>query len=91
MKNKFKHKLLKKEAKELGISTNNKDLHKLANEVREKQIFQAADKLGIETKNKSAKELFNEIMTNHADQAKELNLLPNKGEKIFFFDRSRGN
>jgi hypothetical protein len=80
---------IKKDAKELGISTDNKDLHTIAREVREKRIFQAAEKLGIETKNKSADELFKEIITNHADKAKELNLFPYKGGKLYFFDKSK--
>ncbi|MCM2532422.1 hypothetical protein NDK43_08495 [Neobacillus pocheonensis] len=79
-----------KQAKELGIDTNGKDLREISHEVREKTILQAAQKLGIETKNKSTQEIFNEIITNHADKVKELNLFPAERGNWHFFHGHKG-
>jgi hypothetical protein len=80
-----------KQAETLGITIENKELRELAKEVHEKKVLQAAEKLGIETTDKSTRELMKEIMTNHAEEAKELNLFPNKGKGYFFGEGKGGH
>ncbi|RIW33319.1 hypothetical protein D3H55_11725 [Bacillus salacetis] len=76
---------LQKQAKELGVETEGRDSHQLMQEVFDASILKAAKELGIETEGKSTKELMKEIMTDHADEAKEMNIFPFNKEKDFFF------
>jgi hypothetical protein len=76
---------LQKQAKELGIETEGKDHQELKHEVFDASVLKAAKELGIETEGKSTKELMEEIMTDHADEAKELDIFPFNKDKGFFF------
>ncbi|MEL3971699.1 hypothetical protein AAEO50_05335 [Rossellomorea oryzaecorticis] len=76
---------LTEKAKTLGISTEGKDHQELKKEIFEASILKAAKELGIETEGKTTKELMDEIMTDHADEAKELDFFPFNKEKDHFF------
>jgi hydroxylamine reductase (hybrid-cluster protein) len=76
---------LAQQAKDLGINTEGKDRHELKQEIFEASILKAAKELGIDTDGKTIKELMEEIMTDHADEAKELDVFPFKKEEGFFF------
>ncbi|WP_374055911.1 hypothetical protein [Rossellomorea sp. FM04394] len=83
---------LLKQAKDLGIETEGKEHHELKHEVFEASILKAAKELGIETEGKTSKELMEEIMTDHADEAKELDFFPfNKKEGFFFLKGGKGH
>jgi hypothetical protein len=76
---------LAQQAKDLGIKTEGKDRHELKQEIFEASILKAAKEMGIDTDGKTTKELMEEIMTDHADEAKELDVFPFKKEEGFFF------
>ena len=76
---------IQKLAKEMNISSEGKSERELADEVREKLIQRSAEKLNIDYTNKTSHQVLAEIITNHRQQAKEMNLFPFNEEQRHLF------
>jgi cell division protein FtsL len=72
--------IIKKDAKELGISTEGKNLQNLAKEVFETRIKKEAKDLGISINNKNIRELAHEVREKRIYQAAEKVGVDTKGK-----------